>query len=328
MAKGIIIFMLISILLAGTIYAQTTTQQVTVTVVSGFLNVYSPVEGKIYQKNLIPVIANITTPLDIDTVSLMDNNVIIDTCAKCKQVSKEIYFSDGEHTLTVRARFKSGDIIEKSVSFFVDSSSDIYILANAGLKKATAKDVVDYLFHYNFTLIHKNEMAPDDACSVRAKNGNATMNGITFGNKNSLNFYSKLSLESGEGEIQAQNKGKYYGYRFKVNKVFESSNTSLKMEIFDKKSKNFGILEFDKSSGKARVSINNLSIEKMNAFSVKGCSERKGDFYYLEKGNRADRSIEEVRQLLTDNPVLISRFSNLQFLFANNWNIKRVLGLY
>ena len=140
----------------------TVTQQVTVTVVLGFLNINSPVE-KVYQENNIPVNIQVQTPLDIDSIMMIDNSDLSYLCSKCNSTQETRFFSNGKHNLTIQVRFKTGDIIEGSVNFEVDSISDIYIKNSAGLKKATAKDMADYLLHYNFTITHKNETAPDDS---------------------------------------------------------------------------------------------------------------------------------------------------------------------
>jgi hypothetical protein len=87
-------------------------------------------------------------------------------------------------------------------------------------------------------------------------------------------------------------------------------------------------LEFDKINKKVSISGDSFSVENMNAYFVSGCSATKQNFYLLEKGNRITRSIEQMRQILTDNPIFIKRFENLRFLFLSSWGITKFFGAY
>lgn len=328
MGKGIIISLLFMlVMLTGAVNAQSASQQVTVTVVSGFLNVYSPVD-KVYQENKIPLSVEITTPYEVTGLWMTDGRENLYLCSKCKIYNKDTFFKSGKHEITITARLSNGDSLEKGVSFQVDSGSSVYIQTSSGLRKASAKNIVDYLFHYNFTLELKNEMAPEDSCSVRARNGNSTLNGNGFGNNNKLNFYSIQSIEQGQIELSMQNKRKTVSYKFKVASTLENSDSLLKMSLIDRKN-NEAILEFDKLGKKASIYGNNFSVQDMEAYFVSGCSASKESFWLLKKENgRINRNIEDVRQILTDNPILISRFESLKFLFTSNWKLKQILGFY
>lgn len=322
MGKGILICSIFFIVLFGTLaIAQTATQQVTVTVILGIINIKSPVD-KIYQENTLPVSIDVTTPLDVDSIQMFDNGLMSYLCTKCKKVEKKVYFSEGEHNLIIRVKFKSGETIEESVKFEIDSGSEIYVQTNAGLKKASTKEILDYLFHYNFTLTHKDELTPEDACSVRAKDGTAVFNGINS-TRNKLNFYSVRSLEQGQGELSGQDKGKRFSMSFKVNRTIENSDSLLKLEIVNKKDKKGAILEFYKKDNTISVSGEGFLFEGMGAYYVKGCSSRKESFYLLAKDGRVSRSIEEVRKILEENPIFTSSFENLKFLFSPYWRIQR-----
>ena len=295
----------------------TVTQQVTVTVVPGFLHINSPVE-KVYQKNNIPVNIQVQTPLDIENIIMIDNSDLSYLCSKCKSIQETRFFSNGKHNLTIQVRFKTGDIIEGSVNFEVDSISDIYIKNSAGLKKATAKDMADYLLHYNFTITHKNETAPDDSCSVRADDGLAVFSGINS-TRNKLNFYSITSLEQGQGELSAQSKNKVFSLNFNVKKTLENSESFLRLDIEGKSKKEKAVLEYDKKNEKIKITGENFSFNNMSIYFVKGCSARRESFYLLEKTVRVSRSIEEVRELLNNNPIFIEKQQSLNVFYTTFW---------
>jgi len=285
----------------------TATQQVTVTVVPGFLNIYSPEEGRIYQENNIPVDIQVQTSLDIAGIIIIDNSDLSYLCSKCKSYSEERYFSDGKHDIVIRIDFDNNESVEKHVSFIVDSKSNIYIHSNGILKKATSKNIADYLLHYNFTISHKDEAAPDDSCSVRAKSKNA-----------SLNFYSITSIEQGQGTLSGKINKKTFSLNFKVNKTIESSDNFLILNIEGRK-KEKAVLEFDKLNNKVKVTGANFSFDNLGVYFVKGCSAKKQNFYLLEKGNRITRSIEDIRKLLDENPVFIGRYENLRIFYNQFW---------
>ncbi len=325
MGKRILISSLVVILLFGMagVMAQTAIQQVTVTVTLGIIDINSPAE-KLYQENNIPLTLSVTTPRDISTISMTDNGKMSYLCSKCNAIEKSIYFSNGKHSLNITVKFKNGEIISREILFEVDSGSEVYIMTSAGLKKATARDIANLVLYYNFTIAHMNDFAPEDSCSVRAKGGNATVNGINFGSNNKLNFYSITSIEQGQGEFSSQLGRKFFSFKFKVNQTIENSNKMLELEIYNTKTKEKMILEFDKIENLIKILDNKFSVESMNINFLKGCSTRKKGFYLLEKGKRFDRSIEEARQIILDNPIFVGNYESLKSLFSLYWRIWRI----
>lgn len=312
-----------------TVTAASATQQVTVTVVPGFLNIISPV-NKIYQQNLIPTIISIKTgSLKVKNIFLIDNNDKTNICTNCVNYSQTRFYSDGKHNINIQAVFETGDIIQKNISFFVDSGSEIYILSGNSLKKATTKDIVNYLFNYNFTIIYENNTTtPEDSCSVVASKGNATLNSISFGNSNSINFYSVTSIEQGQGTLTAQKSNTRISINFIINQTLQNTENLLELQAVNTKTKEVYILDFNKSSKTVTVTSSSLSIINMKVSSSKGCSSKKTNFYFLQNTGKTSRTIQEVRQILLDNPIFLARHSNLNFLFTSSWQIQKFFGFY
>ena len=314
---GILIVGIIAI--AGIVSAaMTATQNLTVTIVPGILNIMSPVEGNIYQSNHIPVTFNLTSPYNVKNIWLIDNGALSPLCSKCKSFSENIFFSEGNHSVTIKVEFENNNSIEKKINFFIDSMSDIYLLSSGGLKKASSKDITNYLFNYDFSVIYKNEPAPEDSCSIRAKGGNATINEEEFGTNNKLNFYSVSSIEQGQGELYAQKNRKVFSLKFKVDKIIENSEEFLIIEISGKNNQK-AVLEFDRVSKKININGEDFSFADLNVNFIEGCTMKKSHFYFLEKEAKVQKNIDDIRNILTQNPIFIKKYENLKFLFSKYW---------
>lgn len=302
---------------ASITYAEQASQTVTVTVISGIITINSPIQDNVYQKNNILLDFSVESGSnEVKTIWLIEGKEKSILCSKCKLYSKEGYFGEGKHQITIKVEFENKETIEKTINFEVDSKSDIYIITSSGLKKANAKDIVNYLFNYNFSMSHKNEMAPDDSCSVRARNGNAVYNGNDFGTNNNINFYSVTSIEQGQVGLKMQNKRKSLSMKFKVSQTLENSDNLLKLELTGKEN---AILEYDKTNNVVKITGDDFEINNMQVYFSNGCSAKKENFWLIEKIGRLDRSIDEVREILNNNPVFLERFGSLKVLFREFW---------
>ncbi len=322
MKKTILIIMGL-ILLVGTVFANTDTVQTTLKAnVLPSIELFSPIDGKIYQTNDILVDFNIRTNQKIKDVRLIDNNMLRPLCSKCNNYSKVLNFPDGQHISIIRVYFENGDFIEKNITFFVDSSSDVYIIDNQGiLKKATSKEILDYLFNFEFNITRKTDFILDNSCSIRARGGSAVINNKDFGSNNKLNFYVVSSIKQGQVELTAQKGRDFVSYKFKLLKIIESTKDLLKIEIQETKTGNIAILELDKINNKTSIKNSNIAFESMNVYFIDGCNMQKRNYYMLDKGSKITRSIEAIRKILNDNPIFIKKYGNLRNLFSDYWKI-------
>lgn len=115
--------MIAGILLFGSVLAVTTvTQQVTVTVISGEITIYSPVQGFKYLSKTVPLNLILTNLADKITYSV-DGKEAITLCNNCDEYGysryRRINLNDGTHEVLFEAEFDS-DKINQSVSFVVD----------------------------------------------------------------------------------------------------------------------------------------------------------------------------------------------------------------
>jgi len=222
--------MLLSFVIAGN-----ASQNVTVTVVPGIMNVFSPIDNYVYQINRVPV--NVTMDIgaiNVTNLWIMEGKDKSLLCSKCKNYFGYKYFADGSHSIIIKADFANKESIQQTINFEVDSSSYIYIIKNGVLKKAAIQDIINYLFNYNFTIVHKNELAPEDSCSVRANKGNANVNSISFGSRNNINFYYVNKIEQGQVELSMQNDRKYLSYKYKIINISENSQDYLRVLASDR----------------------------------------------------------------------------------------------
>jgi len=315
--------MLLSFVIAGN-----ASQNVTVTVVPGIMNVFSPIDNYVYQINQVPV--NVTVDIgaiNVTNLWIMEGKDKSLLCSKCKNYFGYKYFADASHSIIIKADFANKESIQQTINFEVDSSSYIYIIKNGVLKRATIQDIVDYLFNYDFTLVHKNELAPEDSCSVRASNGNASVNSTNFGNKNSVNFYYVSNIEQGQVELSMQNGRRYLSYKYKIINITENSQVNLRVIALDKNNKQASI-KLDKNNKKVSVNGSDFSIDNMGVTFLSGCSEQKKSFWFLQNNGNLNRNIDEVRKILNENPIFLKNYSSLSFLFSRFWNLKMLFSGY
>ena len=318
----LIIISIAIILLLRDISASSLNQKVTAKVVISILNVSSPIENIVYQTNNIPVILNVKTSQKIKNIWIIDNNKLKPLCSKCNDLSKIMSFTEGQHQIKIRVDFENKDTLEKTINFLVDSISDIYIINNQGiLKKPTSNEMYDYLFNFDFNITYKTDYVLDDSCSIRAKGGQAIINKKDFGSNNKLNFYVVSRIEQGQIELTAQKDRSFVSYKFKLNKIIESTKDLLKIEIQETKTKEIAILELDKVKNKTRILSNNISLNAMDVYFMNGCHLGKRTYYLLEKGSRITRSIETIRNILIQNPIFLKKYDNLKILFSPYWRI-------
>jgi hypothetical protein len=122
MKKGMLILML-GILLVGTVIALEMEQTVTVTVLSGAIEVHSPIHNSVYDHRMVPV--NLTMSSEVNYFKYSDNGGNFRTlCRECDEYGSERLkrkpFDDGAHQLIIKAMFDSGDIFHYA-NFTVDT---------------------------------------------------------------------------------------------------------------------------------------------------------------------------------------------------------------
>lgn len=304
-------------------------QGISAKVVPGIIDIYSPVSETVFQDNLVLFDLKIRSFSNtVKNLWLIEGNNMKLLCSGCDEFNKEIFFSSGDHAIRLKAEFVNGDIAEKETSFTIDANSNIYLSSNGLVKKATTKELLNYLENYDFKISYKREKVPDDFCSIRAKDGNVIIGDDDFGTNGKVNLYSVLKLDNGQGSLSAQKNRKRFSLSFKVTNTLENSDELLKLEIADKKSDAEFILEYDKVNKKVKITGDNLLIDEMNAYFVEGCSSKKDTFYLIEKGKKMKRSTEEIRKILRENPIFVNRYENLRFVFKSFWKVREVLGLY
>jgi len=96
-------------------------------------------------------------------------------------------------------------------------------------------------------IINSSPSVPIKDCSLRAKNGAASIENVDFGSSNKINFYVPVkSARSGEGYITGQKGRNTFNYKFDIDEVIENNNDRTVIAV----------------SGKYRVGIGNYVDEK------------------------------------------------------------------
>ena len=205
-----------------------------------------------------------------------------------------------------------------------------YIIRDEGKVKARSSDLFDILFNRDFEAEKVVEVIPMDKCSMRASGGNAEVDGNDFGDNNKLNFNVNY-LTNGKGSLVMKDGSDRLSLSFEPKKiietnterlVFESSGTGkLNRESFSESSI---IIEFDKNLSLLNIRGGlgrNFTIINMEADVLKGCLSEETTFFLIIDNGELDesRSINEVRQILNDNPEYTDAYQNLERLFKDKW---------
>ena len=121
--KKTFLWILVSVLLVGTIFAFTMNQNLVVEILPGGITVYSPVQDAIYGERLVPI--NLTMSTEVFYFKYSDNGSGLKTlCRNCNEFGfsevKKKGFSDGFHELVIFGVFENGNVSEIR-NFTVDS---------------------------------------------------------------------------------------------------------------------------------------------------------------------------------------------------------------
>lgn len=123
--KKLFLLLILAITLATYAIALETTQKVTVTVLPGDIDIYSPIQKGIYSERMVPI--NLSMSSEVNSFKYSDNGDRLRTlCRNCDEYGftklKRKPFDDGFHELTIAAIFDAGTIY-KYINFTVDSKA-------------------------------------------------------------------------------------------------------------------------------------------------------------------------------------------------------------
>jgi len=337
MEKKILLWLLTAIAISVFLsfdLASAANQQVSVVVKPGMgdIDIFSPIQGKVYQINNIPININVTTKNNkVKQIFLLEGQKSNLLCSNCNNYSDYLFLSNGNHTLIFNVSFYSGLTIARQADFKVDAKSKIYFNESNIISLANSDDIVNYLFYHNFTIEYKEGIIPSDKCSVRASGSTVYFNQNFFSNTSDLNFYySSAGKRQGSGTITSQNKKDRFSVKFKIVDVLEKTNSNIIFKAegsvnYNKKSikdQNF-TLAINEDSYTASINSTNFSINGMAFDFVEGCFGNKKVYYLInDKGRLSSmRGISDVRKILADNPIFIENFERLKMLFEFYWRM-------
>jgi hypothetical protein len=120
----------------------------------------------------------------------------------------------------------------------------------------------------------------DKYCSIRAKNGDASVDDDEFGLKNKINFYiPQKGARPGEGYITGQQGRTTFSYKFVVGNILEKDENHTAISVYGKYKVGIGpefeeksVLLLDKVNGRLDVLGKGVSVEYMDVnFKNGGC---------------------------------------------------------
>jgi len=139
MKKTFLLILGIVILLVGSVFALSMTQTVTVNILPGGIDVFSPIQDKIYNERQVPI--NLSMSTEVNYFKYSDNGGNLRTlCRDCDEYGfsklKRKGFADGFHELIILGIFDEGNV-EKRINFTVDSKKPVISITEPGRNHVT-----------------------------------------------------------------------------------------------------------------------------------------------------------------------------------------------
>jgi len=202
-------------------------------------------------------------------------------------------------------------------SFAKDFNVPVYIQTEAGTEKASYSELVNTLFYRDFDVEPKTETVVDEKCSVRAEGSDGKLSFSTY-LKNSKGGKGNFVGTDGENRLSVD---------FKVNDISEINENKLVLEGVD--GSDTITVTYDKSANKASISSDTVNVNNMVVSFVDGCGVKEEEIYLIsDKGELGERrSIEEVRDLLNENPEFVDMYENFKDLYNDYWWISLPGGI-
>jgi len=194
-------------------------------------------------------------------------------------------------------------------SFAKDFNVPVYIQTDAGTEKASYSELVNTLFYRDFDVESKTEMVVDEKCSVRAEGSDSKLSFSTY-LKNSKGGKGNFVGTDGQNRLSAD---------FEVKDILEINENKLVLEGVD--SSDTITVTYDKSANKASILSDTINVNDMAVSSVNGCGAKEEEIYLItDKGKLSERrSIEDVRNLLDENPEFVDMYENFKGLYNDYW---------
>jgi hypothetical protein len=183
--------------------------------------------------------------------------------------------------------------------------------ADGKYEKASSFGVLSYLFRNDFSIEQRVDYVKDSYCSVRAEQG-----------REKVSFYVGLpQATKSTGTYTSQNPRE--SYSFMVYGIVMSSPDVLKLNILSE-SGDDGVLTFNKNSKKIQIMFENnseMSVQNLDVTFTRGCNQQERLFYVIKDNGQLEgrRSIEQVRGLLRQYPMIEDNFESLRRLDQEYW---------
>lgn len=205
--------------------------------------------------------------------------------------------------------------------------TELYVQNEASIEKATSAQVEDILFTKAFSIEDVTQKIPSPTCNARSTGGEITYEGQVLQGKSDVHFHLELpnaNLGSGEGSFQTADKRAYFTYNIvSLKKNTETLEIEIAGDLFDSGVKKplMGTITLDKETQLITVSTPVLTIQDASGDIISGCldEEKQVTTFIVGDDLETPRSIDEVREVLNNNPELINQFEGLKHLFTRYW---------
>jgi hypothetical protein len=138
-----LLLVMIGILLIGSVSALTKTQNVTVTILPGAIDVFSPVQDAIYNERMVLINLSMSAKVKFFKYSIDGDDKLVTLCRNCDSFSRKKPFDDGFIQLTIFGMFDEGNVIEKR-NFTVDTKKPKILKTKPGRGFATGLFEVEF----------------------------------------------------------------------------------------------------------------------------------------------------------------------------------------
>lgn len=223
---------------------------------------------------------------------------------------------------------KAGDLLpsaqaaeERLTVYYEGLGSSLALRAGSG-------EIKDYLFDQEFEVFRGNYVVMD-TCSLRAKDGKASIGGNDYGSVNndaSLSFLLPNGVD-GQGSVTMQKGRSRAQFKFDVLSARKEGG-SLAFGIKGRYKEGLlfwhsvsGTAFLDLSTKKVSFYAGDLVVEDMAAWFLSGCAPAPKPVFLMKQVGELDsqRPIGEVRDLLDENPEFVRNYNGLRKLYTPTW---------
>lgn len=209
--EKILLIITMCILLTGGVFAFNATQNVTVIILPGHIDVFSPVQDAIYDNRMVLINLSMSAKVKFFKYSIDGDDKLVTLCRNCDSFSRKKPFDDGFIQLTIFGMFDAGNVIEK-INFTVDTKKPRI------LKTKPTRGFATGLFEVEFQEANPTSLILNYGNNItRFRNESLNINECAI---KKLKYYCNASVDLQDYDLEE------IGYWFNITDIIGNSDAS------------------------------------------------------------------------------------------------------